>query len=259
MQIKVNTFRPSSRLQPFIHSFLIIESAFGTENKVLPDNAIVAAFCFRGQVEYRENASKISIPAMAITGQKRSYRHIHYSPGTSTLLVKFQPAGVSAFFNTPPNEFFDTTISLDSLIGITKVDHINEKLASAPDDPTRIAVIEEFLFRQYREPKSDALVEFAIKKIVETNGAIKIHELADAVHLSQDPFEKRFRKIAGATPKQFSEVVRWRAVIKSYSPGTQLTGLALQAGFFDQAHFTNRFRSFTGQAPRHFFKEPAYW
>jgi methylphosphotriester-DNA--protein-cysteine methyltransferase len=98
-----------------------------------------------------------------------------------------------------------------------------------------------------------------MQQIRSTNGNIKIRNLAASMAISIDPFEKRFRRIVGVSPKQFADTIRLRTLIKQYSASENLTGIALEAGYFDQAHFIKDFRTFTGLAPQQFFRSAAWW
>jgi AraC-like DNA-binding protein len=104
---------------------------------------------------------------------------------------------------------------------------------------------------------------------------VRIKELADGLFISQDAFEKRFRRVIGASPKQFSYIIRMRAIVhgglqeamngglKSVVNGGAkrhpLTESAFDAGYFDQPHFNKDFKLFTGQTPTDFLKSPLFW
>ena len=88
---------------------------------------------------------------------------------------------------------------------------------------------------------------------------MRINDLITGLFISRDPFEKRFRRIVGTTPKQFSTIVRLRTLIEQHLPDQPLTEVAYKAGYFDQAHFIKDFKAFTGEVPHLFFKAGAYW
>jgi len=73
--------------------------------------------------------------------------------------------------------------------------------------------------------------------------------LARDLGVSQEVLEKRFRRRVGATPKQFASILRFRRAIAVHRPGRDLGSLALEAGYYDQAHFNRQFRFVTGSAP----------
>ena len=99
----------------------------------------------------------------------------------------------------------------------------------------------------------------AVQRIQKMNGLLNMKSLAGDVNMSQDAFEKRFRRVIGTSPKQFSSIVRLRNVITHYSPDRTFTDMAYDAGYFDQSHFTKDFKSFTGRTPNEFFKSAVYW
>ena len=103
------------------------------------------------------------------------------------------------------------------------------------------------------------LISAAISKINAVNGNVRIKELIKEFHISQDAFEKRFRKITGATPKQFSHIVKMNSAIRQYQTVPSFLDMAFENGYYDQPHFNKDFKSFTGQTPTDFFRSASYW
>ncbi len=89
-------------------------------------------------------------------------------------------------------------------------------------------------------------------------GIVKIKELANSLYISNDVFEKRFRKIVGTTPKQFSSIVRLKSAISQKQQNQSFSDIAFNAGYFDHPHFNKDFKLFTGQTPTDFFKSPSF-
>jgi AraC-like DNA-binding protein len=83
---------------------------------------------------------------------------------------------------------------------------------------------------------------------------VRIRALAKELGTSQDPLEKRFRRVVGASPKQFAKIVRFLQVVRGFEGGRSLTELAHQAGYFDQPHLVRDFRAVTGEAPERFLR-----
>ncbi len=258
-EMKIERHIPIDTLKPFIKDFMFIESENGMENKILPDTSMTIAFRYKGMVTYEEQGVKNGLPVSAVSGLRKSSRLLCYSQHTATLLIVFKQGGASAFFNEPLYELFGLTVSLDSFISTSKLKEVEEQLAEAKNNLQRVFVIEQFLLSKLKEPKFDFLILNAIQKIQLANGNIRIKKLITDLHISQDPFEKRFRRLAGTSPKQFSSIVRLRNVIENYSQVENLTDAAFTAGYFDQAHFIKDFKTFTGQTPQDFFKSSAYW
>jgi len=252
-------FLPTVQLSHLVKRFMIIETDLGMVNKILPATSVVMAFRYRGGVSYATDTNTASLPASAITGLRNTTRLVNYASETANLLVIFQEGGAAALLREPIHALFGLNVSLDSLFPQQLIRDVEEQLAEAKSNQQRVSIVEKFLTRRMNNVATDPLVSNAIQTIQQTNGAIRIKDILTDLPISRDPFEKRFRRMVGTSPKQFSEIVRFRHIINQYSPDTSLTDTAYSAGYFDQAHFINDFKSFTGQAPQQFFKAGRYW
>ncbi|MCF6406918.1 helix-turn-helix transcriptional regulator [Chitinophaga filiformis] len=253
--MRIEKYIPVATLQPFIKSFMIIESDYAVQNQILPDTAVVMAFRLRGTVMEKDQGI---LPATVLGGLRKSYRSLAYAANTANLLIVFREDGAAAFFKEPLHELFGASASLDNFIRRQQLDDITEQLASAPDNQACIDIIQRFLLTAWKQAKPDLLVQEALRSIRQANGNLRIKELLQELHISQDAFEKRFRKITGASPKQFASIVRLRSLI-GRADGSTFTELAYEAGYFDQAHFIKDFKSFTGKTPGEFYRSALYW
>lgn len=252
-------YLPSPVLQPYIKHFLIIEYEQGMVNRILPDTSIVIAFRLRGHVSFSENGIVHHFPQSVISGIRDTSRLVDYAQHSANLLVIFKEGGAAAFFTEPMHELGTISVSLDNLIHRSKVNAVEEELALAGNNQQRIAMVEKFLLSELKKTASDVLVSEAIHQIKLSKGNIKIKELLSGLPISRDPFEKRFRKITGTSPKHFAAIIRLKNLIENYSSNVNLTEAAYSAGYYDQAHFIKDFRAFTGQTPHDFFKTPPLW
>lgn len=257
--MKIERYFPRDVLKPFIKTFIIIGSEDGMVSNILPDTSLVIAFRYRGSVTAMIDGQEQVLAPSVISGIRRSSRSMAYAKGTANLLVVFHEAGAAAFFKEPLHELSDRSLSLDLLMKNSEVAAIEERLADADDDPQRIRIVEKWLHSKLKIPAPDLLVQHAIQKIQVTHGTIRMKDLAGSLYISQDAFEKRFRRQAGASPKQFSSIIRIKHLIDGYSQANSLTDAALSAGYFDQAHFIKDFKTFTGKTPQDFFREVKYW
>lgn len=266
IQMKIEQFFPSAILQPYIKTFMIIESEDGAANRTLPDTGIVMSFRCNGNINIKktegvdkEDVREERLPVLSISGLRQSPRLISYDRHTINLLVILAEGGAAAFFKEPMHELFESSLPLDNLFPRSKLNDIEEALAEATNNVQRIAIVERFLCCSMKAKEPDRLILDAIQTIKLANGSLRIKDLIATLPISQDPFEKRFRRLTGASPKQFAGITKLRGLITNYTPAHSLTHIAHSSGYFDQAHFIKDFRAFTGQSPRDFFKAPAYW
>ena len=252
----VEKYLPSSRLRPFIQSFLFIETREERDNTVLPDTSMFMALRYKGNVSMHPEST---IPTAVLSGIRDSSRRIHYHANTANLIVAFAPGAAAAFFLEPVNELYDQTVPVDWLKNAAAFTTLAEKIAETPTKKDQLTLVEEALLAKLIKPAPDPVVTAAVNAIKQTCGNTKIAALAKELYISRDALEKRFRASTGTSPKHFSSILRLRRAIAAHEPGKSLTDIALTAGYYDQAHFIRDFRAFTGQPPKQFFNERNFW
>lgn len=115
------------------------------------------------------------------------------------------------------------------------------------------AVLTAAFAEQIQAPRlapSSSLIQ-AVNTATRTNGLVRVSDLARQTGISTRQLERQFAVHVGLSPKRFLRVLRFQQVIAALrEPGTSdWPDLALRHGFYDQAHFINDFRSFTGDTP----------
>jgi len=251
-EMKFDKIIPTDRLKPYIKYLAISENSDEHTYKVFPSTGIVIGFQYKGQLAALQDNTKITLNKAGITGLSDSFKIFKNSTNIGTILVFFSETGITHFSNNPANELFNQSISLDNLFDKDLVTQTEEKLSNAKTDNERIKIVELFLLAELKEREKDKLIVEAVKLIYESKGAIRIKELNEKLFISQSPFEKRFRKIVGTSPKKFSSIVRFNAVLNNLGNIKSLTELCYEHNFFDQAHFIKDFKQYTGDTPKNF-------
>lgn len=249
------TYIPCPRLQPYIAHFAVSEQEEEQEYKVLPGTALVMGFQYKGTLAHVVPSGAIALAPSGVSGITPSYRIFRNARNTGTILVYFKEAGAAPFFREPLHELFDESLSLDHFMLRSTILLLEEQLCAAGTDAQRIQLVEQFLLDRLNPASPDPLVLAALSVIHQYKGQIRIADLARQLLTSQSPLEKRFRKVVGTTPKKFATLVQWQHAVKSYVPGTALTALSYEAGFYDQAHFIKVFKTFSGETPEEFFRQ----
>jgi transcriptional regulator GlxA family with amidase domain len=177
---------------------------------------------------------------------------------SGSVLARFRPGGAAQFFSEPLHELFGATVSLNALLPCSDVDRVRSQVAEGARDGERVSALEAFLAARVGSRSPDAVVTAAVRILCDAHGAVRIRTLARLLAISQDPLEKRFRRAVGASPKQFASLLRLRHAVENYRPGVPLAQLALDAGYFDQAHFSRELRAATGEPPGRFLRAADY-
>ncbi len=243
---------PGTALQPYIKYFVVSENALENEYKVFPSSGLVIGFQYKGKLSTLKGETENALASAGITGISDSFKTFRNSAGIGTILVYFTETGFAHFAAHPANELFNLSLSLEEVFDKNKVSELEEKLAIATTDQQRIKLVEQFFLSQLKDIHTDKLIVEAVKMIYQSNGTIRIRELNEKLFISQSPFEKRFRKVVGTTPKKFANIVRFHNVLSSLENTKSLTEICYENNFFDQAHFIRDFKQFTGDTPENF-------
>jgi AcrR family transcriptional regulator/AraC-like DNA-binding protein len=202
----------------------------------------------RGTASVMTEGVATRLPNAILSGMTSTARLLRTSAGGRIALAMFRPGSTAAFFGEPLHELFGRTAPLDDLLPRADAERATARVAEAWDD-ARVAAVEALLLAQRRPAAPDAVVTAAVRALEESRGALPIHALARRVGVGQDPLEKRFRRVVGATPKQLASLFRLRHAIDSWKPGASLAELAQPAGYFDQSNFTRELRAVVGEPP----------
>ncbi|MBW8683890.1 helix-turn-helix domain-containing protein [Chitinophaga rhizophila] len=249
---------PSTMLAPFIKGYKMIETGSPVTNRIIPDISIALAFRYTGTISYSHSGCYEALPPFTLSGLRKTHRLINYTQHAGAIIVMFHTAAFNAFFNLPAHELFGKSISLAELLSHDVYEQLTVQFNEANTTHERIMVIEKFLIQRLAYSKQDQLIIGAVETIQKTNGLIRIKELVTSCYLSQDAFEKRFRKNVGASPKQFAAIVRMRSLL-AHNKSDGLLDIAFSAGFYDQAHFNHEVKTFTGLTPTALFSSRAFW
>lgn len=96
----------------------------------------------------------------------------------------------------------------------------------------------------------DPLVERAIDLLDDTDGDLRIAELAERLGISLRTLQARFLDGVGMTPKEYSRVRRLQALLRSLDArDVDIADAAARHGYSDQAHATHDLLRWTGSTP----------
>jgi AraC-like DNA-binding protein len=249
---------PSAPLAPFVREFMLVDVQDETTRVRLPEPGLVLGVRHRGSASLLAGDATTRLPDVTLTAMSTTARRMRTSAGGGAILARFRPGGAAQFFAEPLHELFGSTVALDELLPRGDVHRLRSEVVRATGDRDRVAAFEAFLLARLRPEPPDPLVAAAVRAISEARGLVQIRALARRLGISQDPLEKRFRRVVGASPKQLASLLRLRHAIDTYRPGAPLTPLALAAGYFDQSHFSRELRAVTGQPAGRFLRAGEY-
>ncbi|MFP5228642.1 MAG: DUF6597 domain-containing transcriptional factor [Acidobacteriota bacterium] len=186
----------------------------------------------------------------ALTGPRTGCFAIDTACEDRVIGIEFHPGGTFPFFRAPAGELANQSIPLDCLWPAAR--EIREQLLAAPSVDAMFAILERALLTHMVRPlELHPATEFARTSICRAPHVATIAAIVDRIGLSQRRFIEIFRDQVGLPPKAFCRVRRFQRVLRSVHRQDRVdwAQVALDGGYYDQAHFIHDFQSFSGMTP----------
>jgi len=247
---------PSPPLDRFISSIWFCQSEprpFALE-RVLPNGAaqlIVNLKEDRTRTYDPDSGAVTAACGAILSGVSTRYGIIDTAEQECVAGVCFRPGGTAPFFSIPAHLLTDSGLPLEFAWDRGRTARLREQLLAAATPPAKLDALERALLDAWRESAVDPAISFALRTFAERPLAAKIEAVADEIGLSSKRLVERFKAAVGLPPKRYCRILRFQRALSSAERGRELdwTRIAVDCGYFDQAHFIHDFRSFAGITP----------
>ncbi len=137
---------------------------------------------------------------------------------------------------------------------MSKVTHFRQFEQTDSGD---LCLVNTFLAKYRKSLEYSSCVRANVEIILSQKGNASIKNLSMLSKCcSQRQIERNFKSEIGTSPKKFSEVIQFKYALELLKQNKYtLVDIALSAGYYDQAHFINSFKKFTGTTPENFLKQ----
>jgi len=160
-------------------------------------------------------------------------------------------------FHKPGAYFLNKWSNFQNSLPIATNDDLHLALSACKTTDDRVKTLLEVL-KSLLETKLPEIqwLENAIKKIYSLGGNITQEELSNRLDISLRHFRRKFKEVVGISPKFFCKVIQLNTVFEmlNTSDTERLHHLALDCGYYDQAHFIHDFEKMIGSSPRNFLE-----
>lgn len=200
---------------------------------------------------YDHKMGATTIHDMMVVGAQSDYFVIDTAQKMSLLSIWFKPGGARVFFGVKASELHNLHLPLHDLWG-NLADHIYQQLRETNSASKRFTILEDALIaRLQHAPQRHRAVHYALQTFRQVPLTRTINDVVDEIALSPTRFIQVFREDVGMTPKRFCRLLRFQRTLQHISKQTcpNWADLALQYGYYDQAHFINDFQAFAGITP----------
>jgi AraC-like DNA-binding protein len=245
--------QPGPQLRSFVDSlWLLSDAPEHRRERIVPSGTVELV------INLHEDDFRIYDP---VSGKERRFRGAIvsgcYSAGfdidtrahSLVLGVHFNPGGAGSVLGVPPGKLANRHVGLDDLWGENATE-LRERLCAAPSVQQRLELLDQALVARLPDrPQRRLAVSAGLAEL--DHPGVEVGHLARELDLSRRRFIEVFTEDVGMTPKRYSMVRRFqRALARALqSPPTAWVQIALECGYFDQAHLCRDWAKFTGMSP----------
>jgi AraC-like DNA-binding protein len=174
------------------------------------------------------------------------------------LQVNLTPLGAYRLLRLPMETLTNGVYALEDVLG-RQGSELVDRLREIPDWETRFETLDAFIASRVSAAGTlSAGVEWAWQKLVDSSGCARIGALTSELGWSRQRLISRFREQVGLPPKAVARIFRFQRAVRllktSHRP-VRWTDLALECGYYDQAHLIREFGAFSGKTPTEFVRQ----
>ena len=245
----------SAALRGHVSHILLYRERFAkgqeVRERVLPDGAVRLVFNLGDAPSAGEGTGQ---PVAAI-GASAAPVVVRMREKVEGLSVTLRPGAAAALLGVPVGEIAGHAVHLDELWRGDAAELL-ARIAEAPDDGTRVALLEAALQRRLREGDGavHAAAVRAARLIAASGGRQPLRDVAAAVGVGERRLQQIFHAHVGLSPRAWGRLARLHDCLRALrlQPVPAWADVAVESGFYDQSHLVNEFRALCGVTPTEF-------
>ncbi len=164
--------------------------------------------------------------------------------------LKFNPLGFYQLFPDQVHAFLNQNIPIEHHSS-PWLQTLDLELKSASGLSHQFEVLSTILMQRtqpFHKREAFHLTQSLLKHILVEKGDIQVKTLAQTHHRSIRQIQRYFKQFVGVSPKQFAQIIRFKAFYKESL--LQASGTSFwDYGYYDQNHFIQDFRTKLGALP----------
>jgi AraC-like DNA-binding protein len=213
--------------------------------RVLPDGAVHLI------LELGDGAAQ---PVLRVAGASAAPVVLRIRGHIRGLSATLQPGAAAAVLGLPAAELTGLALPLDMLWRDGA--QLAAQLHEAPTDATRARLLLHCLHRRLaaHQATGSALARQAAAMISRSGGSLLLRDVARAIGTGERRLQQLFQQHVGLAPRTYGRLARMHQCLRLLRSlhAPRWTELALEAGYYDQAHLANEFQALCGLSPTAF-------
>ena len=251
--------RPRYPLSRFVECFWTLEGNKPSSDpeRILPDGCVELILNFGAEFLQHKDERRELQPRNFLVGQMTGPILISPTGSVQLIGIRFHPGGTAPFLRLPLHEITDQVVELGSLASKLERDllRVSSVAASLTE---KIRELEEFLTRELLSRETDPRLMTLAARIVDSGGLVSVDQLANDAGISSRQLERRFLREIGLGPKLLGRIIRFQQVFRAVEQcDAAWAAVAIECGYYDQAHLIRDFHQFARQTPAVLFGHPS--
>lgn len=224
--------------------------------------------CVRGATSVkRSDGLLIRRPRLVLNGPCLLARHSFSEPGTLVISVMFKPGLLREALNISAGDILSSSVPFADIVGREKVDELLEAVDQSSGTAEYIRLFQDFLLLTLNlapQKKSIAAALLAAHQRVFS----PMIDFALHFGVGERQLERRMQLVFGVSLRDVRRIYRFGLTLQSLIGASvawgDLTRVAQDAGYYDQAHMHREFVELGGLGPHELLvkiasDDPAYW
>ena len=251
--MRYREIKPTPRLRTFVECYWTLEGPRAVDasppERILPDGCVELILNFGDRFLQHVDGERRRQPRNFIVGQMTGPILISASGVVRLLGIRFQPGGTRPFLDLPANEITDRVIELGSLSWQFERSLL-DSCEHAVELDQKIAALDAYLTSRLNDARFGSNLLALAATIIDRRGLVSVDQLASRAGVSSRQLERRFLQEVGLGPKLLARIVRFQQVFRAVDQSNPAwADVAIECGYYDQAHLIRDFNQFAQQSP----------
>ncbi|GGD89680.1 helix-turn-helix domain-containing protein [Paenibacillus nasutitermitis] len=239
-KFSVSRHLPSADLQPFIEHYWIVR------------------WDLRGQEPHLQET--LPHPSVHLVFERDHSRIVGVFKGRFSVLlqeqgavfgIKFRPGAFYPFLGKPVSTLTGRTVPFQEIFGMSS-QTLEQQLFSQKTAEQMISLAESFI--RERLPEPDPNIDFIhnlVQSMISDRSIVKVDDIVRRFPIHTRQIQQLFRQYVGVSPKWLIQRYRLHEAVETMADGDipDWSRLAVDLGYYDQAHFIKDFKSIVGKSP----------
>ena len=256
--MKYRERRPAAALGPYVECFWSISRPRGASaprapERVVPDGCPELIVHLGDPFARRIGGRWVVQPRAFLAGTLSRPWLLRAGRRVDTIGIRFRAGETTGILPLSMARASDREMALAGIVGRAAAGALVRSLRSARTPAGRFAAAQRWLAARLAEagPRRSPSTP-VVALIREGGGRTRIDDVARSLGWSRRRIERAFARDLGIRPKVYARIVRLNAVLATLDDAERprAVDLALEAGYFDQAHLLRDFRILAGRTPR---------